>query len=948
MVRILTFSLFFTFSCALLLAQSDPAIKNLKMDRLVMKTGDVFNGLFIEQNLRELVFKIVEKKIDSPLRTFELTVERKEVEAVIRISPKDRALLETQLKELANPNAMPVKEAVVGKFPNILNDSFDVELVPQVGLFEPTRVRECINPETKKKMTFLISPNTNKVYVSPSEEKHYLALRKGVLIQGNEQTGNITDAVYYRNSLLTASDTGHLTTWKENGFPDVNKKVLGKPIRQITPFGDSRLIDGTSLLIIDFDWQFHLWNNLGIQSFETYELPLINLMETSGLIVAKHGQNRLTVWSKKTGKIFFSQQQIEPFDYLINNNETHLLARSDSKLKIFQIKTNKLISSYPIDLDSYTSFVDISTRYSIDDRSSSPASAVLFQKDNVRWYLNLEDSLNTKPINNEFKTFEKTDENGNRYISLRAEIPLIEESLCYPGIRKINDKVLDANKKPHLYMGSSEIRVVTLTRSGEQKVALLGSIDRRVDAFIQNFKRPLAQWSHVHVGVLPPGNKLDFEKPYKYTSIPIDITPATTTIFLEDKVAYFSGDKYFHLLGGFKNNFKLERGDYFHVGNVCVNNNGTRIAHSAHNSFMYVWDIEKKTKIHTLKGDSPPLTLALSGDGNTLLSCHEGGKLISWDMETGKEKSEIKVPSKPIKAILNFDGTKAFLHCDGNQAFGFPTNANITLESSGGRGSFTTMPLAGGNFAVSMPAFTWDPTWKPVFLDHDQTTREKLEAAFDPDKNRGNGFYGVKDNQDQFVSMTQDGKKAVTLQDNKTVVVWDLENAKKLHVLDHQDSVSCLKISKNGRWILTGNEKYQASLFDGITGEKLKTIGEHYGPIYSVGFFKNEKYACLGCKYGVLFFDIEKGIISHTLLTLGGILFFDSNGNYDCDIRATDFIAFRDKKTKEPITSWMFNPSGGTITTFQKMLGSKNKPGMLKDFLGAEDVNVLLDPKKKL
>ena len=946
MSRILTFFCFLVFSCVLLMAQSDPAIKNLKMESLVMKSGDVFKGILLEQNIRYVVFKIVEKKIDGPLRTFELTVEKKDVESMVQLSPKDRALLDTQLKELANPNSIPVREAVARKSPDILKESFDVELVPQVGLFEPTRVRECINPDTGVPMSLFISPNTNKVYVSPSAEKSYLALRKGIRIQGNEQTGNVTDAVYFGKALVTGSDTGHLTSWNEKGLPEKNIKVLQTPIRQITPFSDSRLIDGGNLLIIDFDWQFHLWNNHGIQSLEKYELPLLNLMETSSLIAAKHGKNRLTIWSKKTGKIVFSDEQIQPFDYLINDKESHLLARSDSKLKVFEIKTNRLVSSYSIDLDSYTAFVDISIRSSINDTDGLPVSAVLFQSDKTRWYLNLEDGLNTKPIKNDYITFTKTDENGNKFVSLRAEVPLIEEKICYPGIRVINDKVLDSNKKPHFYIGSSEIKVVTLTRSGEQKVDQLGKIDRTVDAYIKNFKRPLAQWNHVHTSKLPQGNKLDFVTPYKYTTIPIEITPATTTIFLDDKVAYCSGDKYFHLLGGFQNNFKLERGDYFHIGNVCVNNNGTRIAHSAHNSFMYVWDIEKKTKIHTLKGDSPPLTLALSGDGNTLLSCHEGGKLISWDMETGKEKSEIKVPSKPIKAILNFDGTKAFLHCDGNQAFGFPTNLNFTLESSGARGSFTTMPLAGGGFAVSMPAFTWDPTWKPVFLDHDQTTRKKLEAAFDPYKNRGSGFYGVKDNQDQFVSMTQDGKKAVTLQDNKTVVVWDLENAKKLHVLDHHESVSCLKISKNGRWILTGNEKYQAFLFDGLTGEKLKTIGEHYGSIYSFGFFKNEKYACLGCKYGVLFFDIEKEIISHTLLTLGGILFFDSNGNYDCDIRATDFIAFRDKKTKEPITSWMFNSSGGTFTPFQKMLRSKNKPGMLKDFLGAEDTDVLLNPKK--
>lgn len=946
MFRLFTFLCFFIFNFALLLAQSDSAIKNLKMDRLVLKTGRIFDGLFIAQDSKDLVFKIVEGKADGTLRTFELTVDRKEVEEVIRLSGKERSFLEAQLKILANPNAVAMKPVVPAIFDGNLKEFFDIELLPQLGFFEPTRMRECVHPVTKKKMVFLICPNTNKVCVSPSEEKHYLAVRKGILIQGNEQTGNVTDAVYFGNSIVTASDTGHLTSWKENGFPDKNIKFLEKPIRQITPIGDNRLVPGNRLLIIDFDWQLHHWDKQETKTYDRYELPLINLMETSNLLIAKHGNNQLTVWSKKTGKIVFSEQEMVPFDFSINNNETHLLIRSDSKLKVFKLNTNRLISSYPIDLDSYTAFVDVSIRSSINDKSGLPVNAVLFQNNNVRWYLNLDDALNTKPITNEFETFYKTDENGNRFVSLRAEIPLIEESIVYPGIRKINDKVSDANKKPYTYIGSSEIKVVTLTRGGEQKVALLGKIDRSVDAFIQNFKRPLAQWNHVHVGELPQGNKLDFVNPYKYSNIPIDITPATTTIFLDEKVGYFSGDKYFHLLGGFKNNFKLERGDYFHIGNVCVNNSGTKVAHSAHNSFVYVWDTEKKAKTHTLKLDSPPLTLALSGDGNALLSCHAGGHIIQWDLQTSTVKSEIKVQPKPIKAILNYDGTKAFLHCEGNQAFVFPTNTNIELGSSGDIRNLFTIPLAGGKFAVSLPAFTWDPTWKPKFLDHDKKTREKLEAAFDPDKNKGNGFYGVKDNQDQFVSMTPDGKKAVTLLDQNTVAVWDLENAKKLFTLEHQYPISCLKISKNGRWILTGNENYQASLFDGITGEKLKTLGEHYGPIYSVGFFNNEKYACLGCKYGVLFWDIDKAIFSHTLITLGGVLFFDAKGNYDCDHRATDFISFRDSKTKETISSWMFNQSGGELNLFQNMLKSKNKPGMLKDFLCAEDVNVFLDPKK--
>ena len=137
MVRFFSFLFSFTFSCALLLAQSDPIIKNLKMDCLVMKTGEVFKGMFIEQNLRYLVFKTVEKKIDGPLRTFELTLERKEIETVIWISPKDRALLETQLKQLANALNL---DPPLARIP--LPDAFkNMELVPLIGNTEPPRLR---------------------------------------------------------------------------------------------------------------------------------------------------------------------------------------------------------------------------------------------------------------------------------------------------------------------------------------------------------------------------------------------------------------------------------------------------------------------------------------------------------------------------------------------------------------------------------------------------------------------------------------------------------------------------------------------------------------------------------------------------------------------------------------------------------------------------------------
>lgn len=198
------------------MAQSDPAIKNLKMESLVMKSGDVFKGILLEQNIRYVVFKIVEKKIDGPLRTFELTVEKKDVESIMRITPDEKVLLETQIKKLVNIPA-PIPRIVKAPLPEALKN---IELVPLIGNTEPPRLRRG-GPSY-----FSISQNANRVFLGENSEKTYLKLRKATMVQGNDDTGRIVDATFYLGKLLTGTDSGNLATWGKHG-------ILEKTIRQL-------------------------------------------------------------------------------------------------------------------------------------------------------------------------------------------------------------------------------------------------------------------------------------------------------------------------------------------------------------------------------------------------------------------------------------------------------------------------------------------------------------------------------------------------------------------------------------------------------------------------------------------------------------------------------------------------------------------------------------------
>jgi serine/threonine-protein kinase len=54
------------------------------------------------------------------------------------------------------------------------------------------------------------------------------------------------------------------------------------------------------------------------------------------------------------------------------------------------------------------------------------------------------------------------------------------------------------------------------------------------------------------------------------------------------------------------------------------------------------WELDTGTVIHTLKGHTAPvMRLAIAPDGKQAASCDQGGTLIRWDLETGKEEKGV-------------------------------------------------------------------------------------------------------------------------------------------------------------------------------------------------------------------------------------------------------------------------------------------------------------------
>ncbi|MCX6238204.1 MAG: WD40 repeat domain-containing protein, partial [Bacteroidia bacterium] len=117
------------------------------------------------------------------------------------------------------------------------------------------------------------------------------------------------------------------------------------------------------------------------------------------------------------------------------------------------------------------------------------------------------------------------------------------------------------------------------------------------------------------------------------------------------------------------------------------------------------------------------------------------------------------------------------------------------------------------------------------------------------------------------VSITPDGKRALSGSNDKTCILWDLETGQVVKTLSGQtDTVSAVSITPDGKRALSGSWDNTCILWDLETGQAVKTLTGHTYPVEAVSITPDGKRALSGSwDKTCILWDMETGQAVKTL-----------------------------------------------------------------------------------
>jgi len=257
----------------------------------------------------------------------------------------------------------------------------------------------------------------------------------------------------------------------------------------------------------------------------------------------------------------------------------------------------------------------------------------------------------------------------------------------------------------------------------------------------------------------------------------------------------------------------------------------------------------------------PVTSFAFGPDGQMLATNANGrGMLAVWDAAEGEEIVSKRAHDEGIWGIDFADnGKKVAAGTYKRATIWTPNTGDMNHFFRGQPSTIISVAFAPGSGQLAMACsektiWMWDvATAQPVWKIADAASYDDLEFSLDGLLLASCGYDAAvrlweaatgdpvavlegHEGRVRAVSFTRDGRQIASASEDGAVRIWDVAGRKELLELDHPDKVHAVSFSRFGNVVASGCEDGKVRLWDAATGELLKELDDHTGPVRCVKF----------------------------------------------------------------------------------------------------------------